>query len=205
MRLLADIGNHHIHVFDNNKVAHLSIDDALQKYGAKPIRYISVRDDIDKTLATYPKWENITDRVHMDGEYAGMGVDRRALCLSRGDGIYIDAGSAVTVDKVLNDRYEGGYILPGIHAYRKAFASIASVLDEDIQRDTPIDQLPKGTQKGMSYGIISSIISSIEQIRNGLPVYCTGGDGEWIASHIDGAMYDERLVFEGILNALRSR
>ena len=205
MKILTDIGNHHIHVFDNNMVVHLSIDDALQTYGAKPVQYISVRDDIDKTLATYPKWENITGRVHMDGEYAGMGVDRRALCLSRGDGIYIDAGSAITVDKVLNGRYEGGYILPGIHAYRKAFADIAPVLDEDIERDVSVKQLPKNTQKGMSYGIISSIISSIGQIRNGLPVYCTGGDGEWIASYIDGAVYDDRLVFEGILNALRSR
>ncbi len=200
--LLADIGNHHIHIFDGKQVEHLSTQEAITKYGDKEVKYISVRKGIAQELSACPKWIDVSEQIHITGDYDGMGVDRRALCLSRGDGIYIDAGSAITVDKVIDGRYAGGYLLPGIHAYRKAFAQISPVLDKEIDRDTKLTTLPSDTQKGISYGIISSIISSIEKIRDDLPIYCTGGDGEWIASYLNGAVFDERLVFEGIVHAL---
>ena len=45
-----------------------------------------------------------------------MGVDRRALCLSHENGIFVDAGSAITVDVVEEGRYQGGYIFPGFES-----------------------------------------------------------------------------------------
>ncbi len=201
--LLADIGNRHIHIFDGEQVEHMGTQEAISKYGDKELKYISVRKGIAQEFYACHKWTDISKNIHIDGEYEGMGVDRRALCLSRGDGIYVDAGSAITVDKVSGGKYVGGYLLPGIHAYRKAFAQISPVLDREIDRDMELITLPSDTQQGISYGIISSIISSIDKIRDDLPIYCTGGDGEWIASYLNGAVFDERLVFEGLANALR--
>jgi len=133
-----------------------------------------------------------------------MGIDRKALCLSKRDGIFVSAGSAITVDVVEEGIYQGGFLLPGIRAYLKAYASISPALDIELNRDVLLTQLSQTTKDGISYGILSSIKMLIEKHQSDKQLYISGGDGEFLASFFDNAIFDETLVFQGMKNALNS-
>ncbi len=200
--ILADIGNRHVHIWQDGRVTHLLLMDAIEKYGRETVYYINVNPDHAQTLVTLETWRDISEELTIAGEYEGMGIDRKALCLSHPDGIFVDAGSAITVDKVLDGSYQGGYILPGIHAYRKAYAEISPVLDLEINREVTLERLPKSTPESISFGVIAPLVASIEKIREGLPLYCTGGDGFWISKYFEQAVYDETLLFQGMLKMI---
>jgi len=152
-------------------------------------------------LAALEDWVDISDALSIEGEYAGMGIDRKALCLSHDSGIFVDAGSAITVDRVEAGVYQGGFILPGIHAYAKAYAQISPVLDVALNKETALDILPKNTRDSVSFGTMASIIATIEKIREGLPLYFAGGDGAWLSHYFKEALFDETLVFQGMQKA----
>ena len=158
-RLLADIGNTHVHILDNGKMV-------------------------------------------LQGAYETMGADRKALCLSHRDAIFVDAGSAITVDVVTNGIYQGGFILPGINAYLDSYRRISPALDIQINQSVALDKLPLTTKDGISYGIIASIKALIDQHRDDQPLYFTGGDGQFLSHFFEDAIFDERLVFDGMYNAL---
>ncbi|WP_457606097.1 type III pantothenate kinase [Nitratifractor sp.] len=203
--ILADIGNRHIHIYEEGRVLHLEPEEAIELFGERIVHYICVSPWVREAVVRETYWREVSERVTLPGAYEGMGVDRRALCLSRGDGLYIDAGSALTLDRVEGGRYAGGAILPGLHAYRKALAAISPVLD--LEPDWGIDpkRLPKGTREQLSYGIIAPIRHEIEHLRGDLPLYVTGGDGPLVASWFDEARYDDTLVFEGMMKAMENR
>ncbi len=200
--LLADIGNSFVHIYNGNEIVHLSHNDAIKKYAQKPLNYISVNQSLENKIIKHTNWKNISSIITLDGAYDTMGVDRRALCLSYSDGVFVDAGSAITVDVMENGIYHGGFILPGLSAALKAYADISPVLDVDLDREVPLDRLPLTTKDGISYGIIASIISVIEKHRGDKKIYFAGGDGKFLSSYLKGAIFDETLVFQGILKAL---
>ncbi len=202
--ILADVGNRHIHLYEDGRVLHLEPEDAIESFGERIVHYISVSKKTRERVVAETYWRDLSDTIHIPGEYEGMGVDRRALCLSRGDGIYIDAGSALTVDRVEGGEYRGGFILPGLHTYRNFFAAISPVLDREPDWSQPLEQPPKGTLQQLSYGIIAPIVHEIQRMRGSLPIHVTGGDGRIVASWFEDAVYDEALVFKGMLNAMRS-
>ena len=202
--ILADVGNRHIHLYEEGRVLHLEHEDAIEAFGERIVHYITVSEAVKEQVVKETYWRDISSRVHLAGEYEGMGVDRRALCLSRGDGLYVDAGSALTLDRVEGGEYRGGAILPGLHAYRRALAEISPVLDREPDWGVATGEAPKGTPEQLSYGIIAPIVHEIGRLRGTLPLYVTGGDGRIVASWFEDAIYDEALVFEGMLNALRS-
>lgn len=201
--ILADCGNRHVHIWEEGRVSHLDMADAIGQYAAETVCYINVNTQHAKTLAALSSWVDISAYLVLEGEYAGMGIDRKALCLSRSDALFVDAGSAITVDRVAGGVYQGGYILPGIHAYRKAYAEISPVLDVVLDRSLQLESLPKSTEASVGYGILAPIIASIEKTADTLPVYCTGADGAWIAQYLDKAVYDETLLFQGMLKTIK--
>ncbi len=200
--ILADIGNRHIHIFKDGEIHHLKINNAIKEYASSYILYISVNTRVKDLIASSTSWQDISSKILLKGSYEGMGVDRKALCLSRGDGLYIDAGSALTIDIVERGVYQGGMILPGLHSYKDIFTNISPALSYDISWEIPLDRAPKGTLKQLSYGIIAPIYQEILNQRKSLPLYVTGGDGKIVASWFEDAILDETLVFEGIKNAL---
>ncbi|WP_292663605.1 type III pantothenate kinase [Nitratifractor sp.] len=202
--ILADVGNRHIHLYEEGRVLHLDTDDAIGNFGERIVHYISVSQATKERLVRESYWRDISAKISLPGAYEGMGVDRRALCLSRGDGIYVDAGSALTVDRVVEGMYRGGFILPGLHAYRRAFAELSPALDLESEWPASCDTPPKGTREQLGYGIIAPIVHEIERLRESLPLYVTGGDGRLLASYLAEAVFSETLVFEGMMNALRS-
>jgi type III pantothenate kinase len=205
--ILIDVGNTRAHVWKDGVIEHMKIDEVIARYRAHRVHYINVNLDHHDALSALANWENLSERIEIQGAYEGMGIDRKALCLSHEEGIFVDAGSAITVDRVEDGRYAGGFLLPGLQAYRRAFAGISPVLDHPI---TPIDpaidagNLPRDTAHGISYGVIGSIVAAVEKIRGSFPVYITGGDGAMLAKQIDGSLYDDALVFLGMRKAVRS-
>jgi len=200
--ILVDIGNRHAHIWSRGKVEHLLVDRAIELYAHKKLYYISVNQKHADTIAKLEGWIDIAHRVSISGEYATMGVDRKALCLSRGDGVYVDAGSAITVDVVESGCYVGGFILLGVHSYQKAYAQIAPILSVDIDRAVDIDTLPRETRAGVSYGVVAPIVASIQRVRGDKSIYCTGGDGEWLSGYLEDAIFSQELLFEGMRRAV---
>ena len=203
--LLADIGNTHFHIYDGQKVEHLRYADAITKYGSSTLYYISVKHQLAEEIAHISKWKNISDWIYIEGEYDTMGIDRKALCLSHRDGLFVDAGSAITVDVVEDGKYMGGFILPGIKVYLESYKAISSALDTDISKKLNLTELPTTTKEQISYGIIASIKALIEKHSKTKKLYFTGGDGEFLSRFFENAIYDETLVFTGMQQAIKNK
>ncbi len=201
--LLADIGNSYFHIYNGKSVEHLNYDDAIKKYKDTPLKYISVNQKIEAKIGCIDLWENISSSMVIEGQYDTMGVDRKALCLSHSEGLFIDAGSAITVDVVEKGQYLGGFILPGLKASINSYKSISPILDVALNRELSLDSLPSTTKDGISYGIIASIKALIDKHSNGKKLYFTGGDGEFLSSFFEDAIYDEMLVFNGMQQAIK--
>ena len=201
--VLADIGNSYFHIYNGKSIEHLHYDDAIKKYKDTPLKYISVNQKIEAKIGHIEVWENISSSMMIEGQYDTMGVDRKALCLSHSEGVFIDAGSAITVDFVENRKYVGGFILPGLKAYIQSYKTISPILDVTLNRNLSLDALPHTTKDGISYGIIASIKALIDKHSDGKTLYFTGGDGAFLSSFFEDAIYDEMLVFNGMQQAIR--
>jgi type III pantothenate kinase len=202
--ILVDVGNTRAHVWHDGVIEHMTIDEAIAHHHARRVHYINVNLHQSDAFSALASWHDLSDVLHIDGEYPGMGIDRKALCLSHKEGIFVDAGSAITVDRVEDGRYAGGFLLPGLEAYRRAFSGISHVLDCPINPAIDIANLAHDTAHGISYGVISSIVLAVEKIRDNLPVYITGGDGARLAEQIEGSVYDEGLIFLGMREAAQA-
>ena len=201
--LLADIGNTHFHIYNGQNVEHLSYEDAIEKYKTQALCYISVKHELSREVEEIEIWKNISSLVHIEGDYETMGVDRRALCLSHENGVFVDAGSAITVDVVEEGRYRGGYIFPGIKALLKSYEDISPVLKTELNKTISLAELPTTTKEQISYGIIASIKALIDKHSDGKPLYFTGGDGKFLSTFFETSLYDEGLVFQGLRHALK--
>ncbi len=203
--LLADIGNTRVHIYDGKNVSHLSHEEAIAQYQNVPLSYICVNHNIKSRIEHTALWEDISSCLSIKGEYETMGVDRKALCLSHSDGIFIDAGSAITVDMVRDGVYKGGFILPGIGAYLESYKMISPALDIELNRECSLTSLPRTTKDSVSYGIIASIKAVLDSHKTDLPLYFTGGDGKWLSSLFPNSKFDELLVFRGMQKALKDK
>jgi len=203
--LLADIGNTHVHIYDGSTVEHLSYLDALKQYASTPLYYICVKQQLLEEIGLVTAWKNLSSFIEIEGEYPTMGVDRKALSLSRKEGVFVDAGSAITVDVVEEGVYKGGFILAGLQASLEAYGRISPALATTLERGLCLKSLPTTTKEQISYGIIASIKALIKQHSKGKPLYFTGGDGLFLSRYFDGATYDETLVFQGMIKSMKDK
>ncbi|HGZ70814.1 MAG TPA: type III pantothenate kinase [Nitratifractor sp.] len=197
---LVDIGNRYAHLYLDGKVFDLSYDELFAQFSHRKIFYICVNNSLRDLLSQNSLWIDIEPFIEIKGSYRGMGIDRQVVLLSRGDGIYIDAGSAITIDKIVEDEYQGGIILPGVWSMIKSYAQISPILEIESLDRVDLCKLPKSnTRNTISYGIIAPIVAFVEKINSeGLPIYCCGGDGERVSGYMQSAIYSKELVFEGM-------
>ena len=201
--LLADIGNTHFHIYNGTFVEHLSYEDAIAKYSQTALSYISVNHALNHTIESIALWKNISKAIQLHGAYETMGVDRKALCLSHEEGVFVDAGSAITVDVMQEGQYRGGFIVPGVRAMLQAYAQISGVLTTEFNANVSLEHLPMTTKDGISYGIIAPIKTLIDRYREGKKLYITGGDGKLLSHFFQDAVSDEALVFYGMQKAIK--
>ena len=202
MILLADIGNTRIHIYDGKEVIHLSHEEAIEQYRNKKLKYITVKHQLKEQLEGLENWEDVSGFMRIENEYDTMGIDRKALCLSHRNGIFVSAGSAITVDVVEEGRYVGGFLLPGLKAYIDAYASISPALETELNPKVSLNELPKTTKDAISFGIIASIKTLVEKYQSDKQLYISGGDGELISGFFKRAIFDETLIFQGMKNGL---
>ena len=197
--ILADIGNSFIKIYQKGSIKRYKHSDAVKAYANDRVYYISVNNNTKKIPST---WIDIGDTITLDTSYRGLGVDRKAVCCAVEDGIIVDAGSAITVDVMLNSVHLGGYILPGIESMLKAYSSISPRLSHSFNPNIELNYLPQNTQDAISYSIISSIKALIENSARG-KVYFTGGDGKYLSKLFSNSIYDETLIFKGMMKGLQ--
>ncbi len=203
MQLLADIGNTRIHIYNGKEVIHLSHEEAIEEYKDKKLKYITVKHELKEKLESLADWEDVSHLMTIENEYDSMGIDRKALCLSRKNGIFVSAGSAITVDIVEDDKYVGGFLLPGLKAYIDAYANISPALSTALNLDISLNSLPRTTRDAISFGIIASIKLLIEKYQSDKKLYISGGDGEFLSQFFENALFDETLIFQGMKNVLK--
>jgi type III pantothenate kinase len=203
VKYLVDIGNSFAHIYDGKTVKHLPHKEFLEQFNDKELFFINVNPKLKTILEKNPLWKNIASFYTLEGAYESMGIDRQVLLAARGDGIYIDAGSAITIDKKLNGSFVGGVILPGIWKVKQFFAQISSALTLDELAPLNLEELPKSdTKETLSFGIIAPIVALVEKInKEQLPIFLTGGDGTVLAQYLN-AHYEPTLLFEGMQNII---
>ncbi len=192
--LLYDVGNSNIKCYDNGSI---EIVDSFDK--RREFYYISVNREIKE----YKNGINLEPYFNLQSSYIGLGVDRVAACYGIDDGVIVDVGSAITVDVMDMNRHKGGFILPGIGAYKKSLFNISKVLDFDIDSRVDFKKLPLNTQDALNFGLFKSIFLMIKDISKGKKIYFCGGDGKIVSRFFKNSIYKEDLVFIGMKRAIK--
>jgi type III pantothenate kinase len=117
--------------------------------------------------------------------------------------VVVDAGSAITVDVMEEGRHLGGFILPRVYSFLQMFGNISDRLISDIEWQIDLNKLPKSTDEALNFAIFSSIVRSVESVREGRDLYLCGGDGERLVPFFKGAIYRKDLVFEGMKRVIK--
>jgi type III pantothenate kinase len=208
--ILCDIGNTHYHFFFNNQELKLSVDQipVLQKNDILPtdyIYYISVNEIAANVLKDNNLCIDLSQYIQSNTEYdiEQIGIDRLFACLGIKDGVVIDAGSAITIDIIEDNKHLGGYILPGIMAYKDAYASISKVLDKPFNFAVDKDILPLNTVDSMSGGMIASVTRLVDSVSKGKTIYTLGGDGKFFSRFFENSIYDKNLIFKGMEKVIK--
>lgn len=202
--LLCDIGNTYLHFFCRGRMWKEKATQITKKNRDIPIYYISVNTNNErKLLQSHPRCFNIEKYIKLDTVYQGLGIDRKAACLSIQNGVIVDAGSAITIDIMQSGIHLGGCILPGLDGYKKSFSSIEA-LKLDFNLNVSLSSLPQNTRDAISFGCIKSIVSMIQNTAKSDYIYFTGGDGKFLSRFFNQSIYDNTLVFKGMLKALQN-
>jgi len=194
--LLCDIGNTTYTFFDGTKLTKYNIKEFDPKSIEEKIFYINVNPTLSSFLSSLPNWIDLSGYIDKTKYYDTMGIDRIFGCEAIENGVIVDAGSAITVDVVQENGFQGGFIYPGKDAFATSFASISKALDYEFDFTLDLKKLPKNTSQALTYGFLSGLIKEIESYN--LPIYLTGGDAKILQPFFQNAIYEPLLLFKGM-------
>ncbi|MDR1007816.1 MAG: type III pantothenate kinase [Campylobacteraceae bacterium] len=200
--ILCDIGNTNAHLLRDGEFVIESLEKFLAAKFNGEVYYICVNDSLRATLKMRKNFTDLESFIKFDTSYKGMGIDRICACKSIREGIVVDAGSAITVDVMSDGKHQGGFILPGLRAYKEVYGSISPRLDFDMNREVLLSSLPKNTQDAISFAILKSLILMIHNSSEGKSIYFTGGDGEYLSSFFENGIFDKMVVFKTLLSTV---
>ena len=202
---LCDVGNTNATFFENGKITKIKLENCKDFKSDEKIYFISVNDEMTGKLQNLPKFVNLEPYFELDTIYEGLGIDRIASCYAIKNGLIIDAGSAITIDVMMNSMHLGGAIIPGISHVLKACEAISPRLKISLNSQVSLDALPPKTADAVSYGVIKPILLLIESMANGSKIYFTGGDGEFLSRFFADSIYDRMLVFRGMQKLIEQK
>lgn len=116
------------------------------------------------------------------------------------DALIVDAGTAVTIDRISCGVFRGGAILPG-------FFSMAKVLHETTAKLPMVDctigtgEWPgRDTEAAIRAGVIAAVVGAVERLaRSSATVFVTGGDGPFLAARLGGGVVEwPNMTLDGI-------
>lgn len=200
--ILCDIGNSDAKILENTKFSSLNFEEFTAFESDEKVFYINVNHSLKHTVAQKPNFINLEPYFRFDTIYQGLGIDRIAACYIIDEGVVVDAGSAITIDVMSNSMHLGGFILPGIASFRKAYAEISPILKCEFNTQISLDAFPQRTIDALSYGVFKSMFLLIQNTAHNKKLYFTGGDGQFLANFFDKAIYDKMLVFRGMKKVL---
>lgn len=195
---LCDVGNTNAKLNHNGKVWSLPISQFQHFSTSEKLFYISVNEKIDSMLEAKNNFINLEPYFNLDTIYKGMGIDRVAACMAVKDGLVVDAGSAITVDIMSNSVHLGGFILPGLIAFQNCYSEVSPKLSVMLKTNVDLEALPQDTVSAVSYGIVKSIITLIDENSKGKHIFFTGGDGAFLSRFFPNSVYEQVLVFRGM-------
>ncbi|MCE3037961.1 type III pantothenate kinase [Helicobacter anatolicus] len=203
--ILCDIGNTYLHFYNQRNIWKVAPQNLKKDFLDSEVYYISVcPKNEEKLLRIHKQCFDIGSFVKLDTVYQGMGVDRRAACLSIFDGIVVDAGSAITIDVMHEGMHLGGCILPGLCSYAQSYEMISDALKKPIKTSVSLEELPQNTQDAMSFGILKSIKLLVQNMAKNKKIFLTGGDGKFFSTIFENSIYDEMLIFRGMEKILEN-
>ena len=210
--ILIDIGNTTYHIKTKSKTFKIGVGQpikALKKYKGQ-IYFISVNQKATKKLLKeFPNAINLASSIEFKTAYAGMGIDRKVACKYVKNGIMVDIGSAITVDIMKKGKHKGGFILPGIKAYKRIYPEISKKLSFKFENDINLDKIPLKTNDAINYSILNSIIAPIKNIykSNKIPIYFTGEDSKLILSYFNDipSSYKKNLIFKSMKKIINEK
>lgn len=200
--ILCDIGNTNAHLLREGEFVIESLERFLSSVFGGKVYYICVNDSLRQVLKKRENFIDLESFIKIDTPYKGIGIDRICACKSVYEGVVVDAGSAITVDVMSGGKHQGGFILPGLKAYEKAYKDISPRLNFDINREISLNSLPKNTKDAISFAVLKSLVLTIQNIADGKNIYFTGGDGEYLSSFFENGVFDRMIVFKTLLNTV---
>lgn len=139
-----------------------------------------------------------------------VGADRicaaaGAVGASRPSAIVVDAGSAITVDRVIDLAFTGGAILPGPQMMLSALARDTGQLPRLALDELPslFPRRPHPTPAAMAFGVgaatVGGILEAVRRLAPDLPVVVTGGHLGRLGPYLpDTWLREPDLVFRGL-------
>ena len=131
--------------------------------------------------------------------------------------IVVDAGTALTIDAVLDGQHLGGLIVPGMNTMRQSLAThtadLLEVRSSDIKSDCNELLLGTNTASGILGGTLYMVAAFINQVINDLnnqvgtqfKIIMTGGESEQLCRLLDFEYdYIPDLVLQGMVNVEES-
>ncbi len=194
--VLYDSGNTNIKRYEDGRVTYVDDFDVHESF-----YYVNVNPKIKDfkngiDLAPYFKFQT---------DYKGMGIDRIAACYSIEDGVIVDAGSAITVDIMTSGFHSGGFIMPGIGAYKESFANISTALIFNIDKDINLKILPQNTHEALNFATFKAPYLMIKEVAIKKKIYFCGGDGIFFSHFFKNSVYEKNLVFEGMKKVIKEK
>lgn len=201
--ILCDIGNSNADFYQDGKIWSMSHKQFKEYSTKETIYYICVNEAMSHYLSTKDQYVDLEPYFDFDTIYQGMGIDRIAACSTIADGMIVDAGSAITVDIMSGGMHLGGFILPGLSAYERAYSSISSRLNSPINPNVSLDALPQKTSDAIAYGVVKSILLLLETTCKDKKIFFTGGDGKFFSKFFTNSIFDRALIFRGMLKTIK--
>jgi len=199
--LLCDIGNTSYHILDYCVAYKREVGIFNPASITEKIYYISVNGAVSERVATLENWVDVAQYVDMSKYYETMGIDRICAVEAVRSAVIVDAGSAITVDVVRDEKFEGGFIFPGVEAMEQTYKNISPALDYSFNFDLDLDIMPKNSQDAISYGFLKTLYSEV--MSHNLPVILTGGNAVELQKVFKNATVDEKLIFDGMKQIIK--
>jgi len=200
--ILADVGNSAAKVLINGEISRFSASEFANFRSDEKIFFISVNSKFHPNL---PNFVDLAKFIEFDTNYVGLGIDRAVACMSVQNGVIIDAGSAITVDKMANGKHQGGFIYPGISAFKNAFLQISPVLKMSKNQNINLNEIPQNTNDALIFGMLQPIILAISEFGSGEELHFTGGNGEFLSRFFPNSGFNERLIFDSMREIIEKK
>jgi type III pantothenate kinase len=194
--ILCDIGNTTADIDDNGARRKISLNAFVPEELDGEVWFASVNRSWEERLVSLPGWNNVRGLIEWGKYYPTMGIDRILVCEALSSGTIVDAGSAITVDRIDNGIYRGGMISLGLVSAQEAYARLSPALEVSFNFEVDLDKMAKNTQDAVTVGFLAPLITQIRGL--GGPLYLTGGDAKILKRYLPEAILREGLVFEGM-------